>query len=208
MRFMAVAVAAVALTAGCAGDNGPRPQWQAAAAAPASSAPAPKAPKPNIQSDLQLKGPLGELIRTGLREPGGQEYVIYGVTGAGVGSPKDFGFAIGFLEPKNKVTADDTVTEWEGSPSAPGFHPMNGQKELADGSVQPAYGYYVGTPAKITVKEAGRPIEARLARWSHDPGVTVFWFDPADVQDDERWAELGAYDAAGTKLPDGRILRM
>ena len=206
MRILTIAAVAM-LAAGCAATD--KPQWQAAAAAPSASATTPPAPKRTIvESDGQLKGPLGDLIHTGLRDPGGEEYVIYGVTGGGVRSPKDFGFAIGFLESKNGVTADDWVTEWEGSPSAPGFHPMNGQKELVDDSVQPAYGYYAGTPATITVKEAGRVIEAHLARWSHDPGITVFWFDPADVQDDERWAELGAYDAAGTKLPDGRILRM
>ena len=207
MRLLAVAATAAVLTAGCAGADGPHPQWQAAVATPAPSATTPAAKVRIVESDGLLKGPIGDLIHTGLREAGGKEYVIYGVTGGGVSSPKDFGFAIGYLEGKG-VTADDSVTEWEGSPSAPGFHPMNGQKALVDGSVQPAYGYYAGTPAKITVKEAGRVIEAHLARWSHDPGITVFWFDPADVQDDERWAELGAYDAAGAKLPDGRILRM
>ena len=201
------AAAAVALTAGCAGSDVPQPQWQAAAGTPSPST-TPRGPKPKIVDGAGLKGPIGDLISTGLRDGAGKEYVIYGVTGGGVSSPKDFGFAIGYRESKTRVTADDTVTEWVGSPSAPGFHPMNSQKALADGSVQPAYGYYVGTPARITVKEAGRPIEAHLARWSHDPGITVFWFDPADVRDDERWAELGAYDAAGTKLPDGRILRM
>jgi len=205
IRIAAVAAAVVTLAAGCADAGGP--QWRTAAAAPSSAAPAP-GPKPRIFDAQGLKGPLGDVIRTGLPVAGGKEYVIYGVTGGGVRSPKDFGFAIGTLEPGNGVTADDSVTEWVGSPSAPGFHPMNGQKVMTDGSVQPAYGYYAGAPARISVKEAGRPIEARLTRWSHDRSITVFWFDPADVRDDERWAELAAYDAAGAKLPDGRILRM
>ncbi|WP_199516368.1 hypothetical protein [Nucisporomicrobium flavum] len=208
MRILALATAVLMLAAGCAdADRDP----VADAVVPPSRPPATPAspgPKLTIDSPNGLKGPVGALIPTGLHDPQGDEYVIYGITGGGPRSPKDFGFAIGFREPKNKVTADDSLTEWVGSPSAPGFHPMNGQKELGDGSVQPAYGYYAGTPATITVQEAGRPIQAHLARWSHDPTITVFWFDPADVHDDDRWAQLAAYDASGNRLPDGRILRM
>ena len=40
---------------------------------------------------------------------------------------------------------------------------------------------------------------AHQARWSADPNVVVFWFDPgvAEPQD------LKAYDAAGNELPAG-----
>jgi hypothetical protein len=204
---MPVAVALL-LAGGCAG-SADRATWQPAAApasAPSSPAPKPK-PKPKLESSNEVKGPLGDVIETGLKDGEGRPYVIFGVTGLMVNDSSDFGFAIGVRKPGNVITEDLTISEYEGSAIAPGFHPMAGQQVLSDDSVQPAFGYYVGAPAKITVRELDRVIGAQLARWSHNPAITVFWFDPANVRDDGDWTDLGAYDGAGNRLPEGHIER-
>jgi hypothetical protein len=204
----ACAVAAVLLIGGCASTDTTGPVWHAAAPAASSAAPVATkaAPKPRISTDNGVKGPLGDVIDLGgLKNGDGDEYVIYGVTGGAVNDTSDFGFAIGVRLPKNVITEDLTISEYQGTATTPGFHPMQAQMDLLDKSVQPAFGYYSGSPATITVRETGPTITAHLARWSKDPGTTVFWFDPADVHDPSQWTNLGAYDAAGTRLPDGHI---
>ncbi|WP_067510481.1 hypothetical protein [Actinoplanes sp. TFC3] len=209
-RAGAALLAGVTLAvAGCA-PTGPAgaPAWHTAA--PAPSVPASKAPeagkKPRIQSGNGVKGPLGEVIDLGgLKDGTGDRYVIYAVTGGAVNDTSDFGFAIGVRRPGNVVTEDLTISEYQGTATTPGFHPMQAQMDLGAKSVQPAFGYYSGTPASITVRDTGRTLTAHLARWSEDPGTTVFWFDPADVHDSSQWSDLGAYDASGARLPDGHI---
>ncbi|AGL17831.1 hypothetical protein [Actinoplanes sp. N902-109] len=218
------AVAAVLLLAGCAPASTAGPLWQAASppASPAASGPAAsgpagsgtaapspaagRTPKPRVLSDNKVRGPLGDVIDLGgLTDGFGDEYVIFGVTGGVVNETSDFGFAIGVRQPGNAVTEDLTISEYRGSADAPGFHPMQAQMELDGHTVQPAFGYYSGTPASITVHEGARTLTAHLARWSEQPATTVFWFDPADVHHPDQWSDLGAYDAAGARLPDGHI---
>ncbi|GAA2597342.1 hypothetical protein GCM10010435_90820 [Winogradskya consettensis] len=199
--------ASMVLAAGCAAP-GTSPTWEAGAPSASSVAPSPttKAPKPKIDTENGAKGPLGDVIDLGgLEDADGNPYVIFGVTGRIVNETSAFGFAIGVRLPKNVVREDLTISEYEGKATDPGFHPMQAQMDLLDKSVQPAFGYYSGTPARITVREVNRTIEAHLATWSEDPHQTVFWFDPADVHDSSQWTDLGAYDAAGTRLPDGHI---
>jgi hypothetical protein len=194
VRLLAVALLLTTAT-GC---TRPRPVFVA-------GAPSSPAPRPALEAPNGERGPLGDVIGTGLRAAGGQEYVLFGVTGGAVNDSSPFGVAIGLRRSQLVITDEMTVSEYRGSASAPGFHPMQGQIELGDGSVQPAFGYYVGTPATISVVDSGHPITARLARWSHDPGVTIFWFDPSQVKDGSRWTDLGAYDGSGVRLPDGHI---
>jgi len=194
VRLLAVALLLTTVT-GCT-----RPQPVFVVGAPSSPA-----PRPSLEASNGERGPLGDVIATGLRGAGGQEYVLFGVTGGAVNDSSPFGIAIGLRRGQLVITDEMTVSEYRGSASAPGFHPMQGQIELSDGSVQPAFGYYVGTPATISVVDSGHMITARLARWSHDPGVTIFWFDPSQVEDGSRWADLGAYDGSGARLPDGHI---
>ncbi|MEV4641376.1 hypothetical protein AB0J80_28935 [Actinoplanes sp. NPDC049548] len=193
MRPFAVVAAVLILTAGCTDAEHDRPEWYDG-----------QPPRPvTIDRVNGIKGPVGELISTGVRNADGAEYLVYGITGGGVRSPEDFGFALGVREPGDRVTEDASNTEGQGPPATPGFHLLQGQMDLVDGSVLPAYGYYVGHPARITVTEVGQVVDARLARWSHDPGVTVFWFDPAQVRDATQWTDLAAYDRAGRRLPGG-----
>ena len=96
--------------------------------------------------------------------------------------------------------SDDRLADY-----AAGFHPMQAPMQLDGGLVQPAFGYYVGRPATITaVFDDVTTVAARLASWSLDPDVTIFWFDPRDGAVAEV-AELGAFDATGARMPDGTI---
>jgi len=203
MRRAVPVVAGLALlAAGCARPVGAEPLFVDGGSA---SSPAPPARPPRVASGNGVHGPLGDVIDTGLPAAGGKKWVVVGVTGGAVDDSSPFGFAIGVRESDTVVTEYLTISEHQGSATAPGFHPMQGQMELDGGTEQPAFGYYVGTPATISVVDGGRPLAARLARWSHDPAVIVFWFDPAQVRDPTTWSGLGAYDAGGKRLPDGHI---
>jgi hypothetical protein len=206
VRLAAVAGLLVAVT-GCSAARERQPEFVAGAspsppASPSRSVPPPRQPKFESGNDDRA---VGDVIDTGLSQADGKHYVIVGVTGGAVYQANSFGFAIGIRESATLVTENTTISEYKGSASAAGFHPMQGQMRMEDGSWQPGFGYYVGDPVTISVVDSGHTIKAKLARWSHDPGVTVFWFDPADVTDITRWTDMGAYDAAGKRLPDGHI---
>jgi len=193
------AAAATMLVAGCAAAGDAPTVWhsgQPSAAASRSSGPPPK-----IATDNGVRGPLGDVIDIGVRDATGSAYVIYGVTGGVVNDGSPFGFAIGLRQPRNVVTEDETISEYQRPATTPGFHAFRGQVGLDGGNVQPAFGYYVGTPASITVAEAGATFKARFAPWSNDPGITVFWFDPDPALDNATWATLSAFDAAGNRMP-------
>jgi hypothetical protein len=197
------AVAAVALIGGAQvtgllGQGAPQPVNPPAATV--SPAPPPKI----FDNTNGLKGPLGDPIGTGVRTHNQLELVIFGVSGKTVGLENTYAFAIG------ERLADGDVTEWASinedpdvaKNTAPGFHATQYATEMSDGDVLPAFGYYVGTPAKITAKYEGKTVTAKTAIWSYDTSVTVFWFDPVDAPTDA----LGrphAYDAAGNELPAG-----
>lgn len=129
---------------------------------------------------------LGEVIPSGLGD-----LVFYGVKVAEPRLPQTtFGIMAG-AGGKDLVLANET----SGSDKAPGFHAVTGGLN-ADGHDVPGFGYYVGPAAKITSSSG----VAHQARWSADPDVVVFWFDPGTPDP----ARLKAYNAAGDKLPGGR----
>ena len=64
----------------------------------------------------------------------------------------------------------------------------------------PEFGYYAGPAASITAVDHGRVIRARLARWSVNPRIAIFWFIPPAGA---TLTGLAAYDAAGHQLPAG-----
>lgn len=155
----------------------------AAPAAPAALAAAPAraaAPEHEVLGDVIPSG-LGDLVFYGvkLREPA-LPHTTFGI----MAGARD---ASGL---KDLIVANET----SGSDKAPGFHAVTGGLN-ADGHDVPAFGYYVGPAAKITSSSG----VAHQARWSADPNVVVFWFDPGAPDP----ARLKAYDAAGNKLPGG-----
>jgi hypothetical protein len=148
---------------------------------------------------------LGAVIHTGLDASKISEWVLYGVRMHDANYPgTTFAFAVGEEHNNGRIDEYLTVNEYQGSSRAAGFHPMEAAKTLENGMVQPAFGYYVGTPARITAKFDGRTVTAHLARWSHDRGVTVFWFDPQRSGDGVVTA-LNAYDAHGRTMIRGHV---
>jgi hypothetical protein len=160
---------------------------------PAASTPAPAPDSP---------APVGAVVPTGIRLPGG-EVVLYAVAIGEKSLPGiHFGVMAGQRDAAGRLTARVESNEVTGSDRAAGFHAVQAATEV-DGVRMPEFGYYAGPAAKITARAGGRQIQARQARWSQDPGVVLFWFDPADVSAGQDPTHLAAFDAAGHRLPAG-----
>jgi hypothetical protein len=153
-----------------------------------------------------VDGRLGDVVATGLPASGGQTWVLYF-------TPIDWdhtpgirmGLSIGERDARGTIEEALNIAVTSGSDRTAGFHPMQAPMQLEDRVVQPAFGYYVGRPARITATFDGvTTVNAVLAPWSADPDVTIFWFDPAAGAVEEI-SQLGAFDAAGARLPDGII---
>ncbi|MEV4709264.1 hypothetical protein [Actinoplanes sp. NPDC049316] len=144
---------------------------------------------------------LGDVIRTGLTTPEGEQVLwvkpleedtLPGVT---------FGLVLGRRTADGKLVSDVLVNETKGSDRAPGFHSPEGPMQV-NGVVTPAFGYYSGADAAtITTTVNGRRVQARTAVWSEDPSIVVFWFDPAAVKPGASLTKLTAYDEKGRTLP-------
>jgi hypothetical protein len=190
LTIAAVAAAAVVVSGGVAGSYA-AVTMPAAAAAANQAVVTPVAPRR-----------LGELISTGLDATKISEWVIQGVPVTDAGAGITFGFTV--AERQNDGDTEDyvTVNEYRGSALAPGFHPAHTAMRYDGDVVQPAFGYYVGRPVRITAGFSGRTVAAHTAVWSHDRSVTVFWFDPGD-RTEGPMSHLTAFDAAGLELPAG-----
>lgn len=101
-----------------------------------------------------------------------------------------------------ELLVDVANNEVEGSDRAPGFHAGEAAM-VVDGGQTPAFGYYVGPAAKITVVADGRTVRAEHAAWSEDPSVIMFWFSLETVKPTSRIGRASAYDADGRRLPAG-----
>ena len=144
---------------------------------------------------------LGELVRTGVRV-GERELVLYMAPVDEPARPEvDFGVIAGVRALDGRVTSRVLSNETEGPSRAPGFHAVSGAMNV-EGDDIPAFGYYVGPATKITAGK-GQKVTARQARWSEDPSVVLFWFDPADVPEGFRVSSLTAYGKDGDKLTTG-----
>ena len=135
--------------------------------------------------------PYGRLIRTG-SGGGDGERVFYVFQ---MGRPDvHFGVMPARLMPDGTIVADLAANEVAGSDRSPGFHAV---RDASDGI--PVYGYYAGPAARISGTVDGRPAVARLAAWSEDAGIVVFWFESTG----RTVADLVAVDAHGARLPTG-----
>jgi hypothetical protein len=101
-----------------------------------------------------------------------------------------------------ELVIDIVNNEVEGSDRAPGFHGLEMAMVVNDRPA-PAFGYYVGDAAKITVVADGRTVRARQATWSEEKSVKLFWFDLAKVKPTSKVGKAIAYDSKGDKLPAG-----
>jgi hypothetical protein len=139
------------------------------------------------------------VIRTGLRARHG-EWVFYAVEVSEPALPGTrFGIMAGRRLPGGSLAGDVVTNETSGPDRSAGFHALSGPMTV-HGEDVPAFGYVVGTVARITVVAAGKPVTARHAVWSEDPSVVVFWFDPAAVPPGTRLTDLTAYDRNGRRM--------
>jgi hypothetical protein len=146
------------------------------------------------------------VVETGLPATPGSEWVLSFVPATWSETPDiTIALSIGERAPDGEIIEALTVSDDRLTDHATGFHPMQAPMQLEHGLTQPAFGYYVGRPAKITaVFDGVTPVAAHLAPWSADPDVTIFWFDPA-AGAVEQVSQVGAFDANGTRMPDGTI---
>lgn len=174
---------------------------------PATTAPtaASKAPEKKPHSK-KLAAPLGKIISTGMDVTPATEWVIYGQSVSNKNTPKTkFGFALGERFNNGTITQYTDIYEATTSDLAPGFHVPERAYTLEGDIEQPAYGYFVGSPAKITGTVDGKTVVAKRAVWSEKSSVTVFWFDTTTVTGDTTLTSVQAYDRAGKKTAETRV---
>jgi hypothetical protein len=175
------------------------PGAAASPTAPAPTAGASPEPTPPFEAPDE---PLGTVIRTGLPAKGG-EWVFYGVAVDVPTLPNTrFGIMLGVRQHNGDIRSSVVINETEGPDRAPGFHTGEGSMNV-DGGTTPPFGYFVGEAYKITATVNGKPVKAGLQRWSKDPSVVVYWFDPAKVGPGAKLTRVVAYDRLGKKLSSG-----
>ncbi|MDG4781066.1 hypothetical protein O7614_15570 [Micromonospora sp. WMMD961] len=182
-----------------------RPPPAAAAPPPAGASPTPASsleptsPPPTIGGDVPSPKPLGQVIDSKVRH-GADQRVYYVVRVSVPGEPKvTIGLAAGRRLPDGMLTTDILVNDVAGADRSPGFHQI-GYDERASAASVPTFGYFVGPAHRITGMVDGRQVDARLARWSVDKQVVIFWFEPTTLTPGERLDGIVARDAAGGRL--------
>lgn len=146
--------------------------------------------------------PLGDVVSTGMRVDGQDQVVWLREVHEPVLPDITLGMVLGRRSAAGELTVDVVTNETEGSDRAPGFHGLEMAMVVNDRPT-PAFGYYVGAAAKITVVAGGKTIRARQATWTEDPSVKLFWFDIKQVKPTSRVGKAVAYDKNGRKLPAG-----
>jgi hypothetical protein len=174
-------VAAVALLG--TGWGGPPPVERRPP--PVAVTPAPPAtatPSATATPGSPAPTPVGAVVDTGIRY-GADQRVYFFVPVQVPGHPRvTVGLAGGRRAPDGELTSDYLANDVEGSDRSRGFHQI-GCDESDDPTVPPVptFGYFVGPAERIVGTVDGRQVAARLARWSEDRQVVIFWFDPADL---------------------------
>ncbi|WP_326945594.1 hypothetical protein OG439_39500 [Amycolatopsis sp. NBC_01307] len=178
-------------------------QLRQPAPAPVAQPPAPPAPTSSVPPPTTAgpppAEPLGEVVGTGIRTAAG-EIVIFAKA---VDEPQilpdiHFGLVAGFRDGGNLEPVLAT-NEFRGSDRSFGFHATDGGEVLQDQTI-PVFGYFAGAAASITTTVHGKTIQANVAKWSKDPNVVIFWFDPVAVPDSASLTPLIAYDSKGSRL--------
>ncbi|MFI6330143.1 hypothetical protein ACIBBG_17815 [Micromonospora chersina] len=177
----------------------PEPPGPAATAA--STATADPSPTPTPGPTGPPVRPAGAVVGSGIRY-GADERVFYLVP---VDVPELPGVTIGLVagrrSPTGELTTDYLVNDVEGSDRRPGFHQIGyDQQRVPTDAPVPTFGYFVGPAARIVGTVDGRHVEARLARWSEDPRLVIFWFDPGVLAPGTPLDGIVARDARGRKL--------
>ncbi|MFF0253420.1 hypothetical protein ACFYPW_13100 [Micromonospora zamorensis] len=171
---------------------------------PAGASPAPSAsleptPPPTVARDVPPPKPLGQVIDSEVRH-GADQRVYYFVSVSVPGEPKvSVGLAAGRRAPDGMLTTDILVNDVDRADRSPGFHQI-GYDERSSTVPVPTFGYFVGPAQRIVGTVGGRQVDARLARWSENKQVLIFWFDPAELTPGQRLDGIIARDANGRRL--------
>ncbi|GGO19692.1 hypothetical protein [Micromonospora parathelypteridis] len=201
------AVVVVVVAVGTRPDDSPtaeRPPPVAVATPPTGVSPlvptslGPTAP-PGTTGDEPAPKPLGQMIDSGVRH--GTDQRVYFVVGVSVpGHPKvSVGLAAGRRALDGSLTTDILVNDVGGADRSPGFHQI-GYDERSSADPVPTFGYFVGPAQRIIGTVDGRQVDARLARWSVDKQVVIFWFDPTELTPGVRLDGIIARDGKGRRL--------
>ncbi|MGC5311754.1 hypothetical protein [Micromonospora zamorensis] len=202
---LAAAVVVLAVGASPGGPPPPeRPPPVAVAPPPVGASPTASAwleptPPPTVARDVPPPKPLGRVIDSEVRH-GADQRVYYFIGVSVPGEPKvSVGLAAGRRAPDGLLTTDILVNDVDGADRSPGFHQI-GYDERSSTVPVPTFGYFVGPAQRIVGTVGARQVDARLARWSEDKQVLIFWFDPAELTPGQRLDGIIARDAAGRRL--------
>ncbi|MGC4749837.1 hypothetical protein ACLQ28_29885 [Micromonospora sp. DT201] len=154
---------------------------------------------PGTDPDARPPKPLGQVIDSGVRH--GTDQRVYFVVGVSVpGHPKvSVGLVAGRRALDGTLTTDLLINDVGGVDRSPGFHQI-GYDVRSSAAPVPTFGYFVGPAQRIIGTVDGRQVDARLARWSVDKQVVIFWFDPAKLTPGERLDGIIARDSSGRRL--------
>jgi hypothetical protein len=150
------------------------------------------------------------IVETGLKAGADGDWVIKTAKSEVMGAADDsFGFSINERDKNGKLTKEMVIDEVElGHELDPGFHAVEHSYGYDKGVVQPAYGYFVGTPAKITGTVDGRTVIAKMTVMATPrarSSVVVFWFDNTIVDGNSTLTRVQAYDTAGRPLAQAKV---
>ena len=173
---------------------------------PPAAKKSPAAKKPKGGGSGKDGVPLGKLIHTGLDATPISEFAIQGVRVANPNQPGiTFGFELWEYENNGDHETYVLAAAVEDE-KKPGFHAVEHSYGVDNDIQQPAFGYFVGHPTKITGTLRGKTVTANTAVWSADRDVTVFWFDNTKVTGDDRLTEVQAYGAGNTRIAKAPVI--
>ncbi len=169
------------------------------------AAPTTTGPRASAPAIVLPKGAQGALVQTGLPAEKGAQWVIFGEKYHDKYIPSiEFALVLGELRSDGSIETALETSAVEGTGYEAGFHAVEHSYGLETGATQPAFGYFSGpTPARISGTVKGKEITARQVSWSHDPRITIYWFDSSQVTGTTRLSKVFAYDASGAQLPHG-----
>ncbi|MEH0820676.1 MULTISPECIES: hypothetical protein [unclassified Micromonospora] len=197
---LSVAVVVVGVAVGVERTRTPEPDRRAG---PAVTTPATRPTVTTTPSPWQPRPqPVGDVVDAGIRY-GDDQRVFYVVPVDVPALPRvKIGLVAGRRAAGGELTSDFLVNDVAGSDRRPGFHEI-GYDQSGPVSTRPpvpTFGYFVGPAERIIGTVDGRQVTARLARWSEDRQVVIFWFDPEVLAPGVQLDGIIARDAQGREL--------
>ncbi|PTA43221.1 hypothetical protein [Micromonospora sp. RP3T] len=185
------------------GVQAARPPEPEPTAPPAATATATRpTATPTRSESTQEPRPVGDVVASGIWY-GSEERVFYFVPIDVPGQSRvTIGLVAGRRAADGRLTSDYVVNDVEGSDRRPGFHQIGYDQTgpIPTGPPVPTFGYFVGPAERIVGTAESRHVDARLATWSRDPKVKIFWFQPAQLRPGVPLDGIVALDARGRKL--------